>query len=183
MDIGGNWLAGTIPYNLLLNRGTAARDPLLDADMMCGCVYMNLFVGQEKCATEKATLQIRPVELLCGASHELSQACDWDLNFFSTSKKKVRTSREHEATSVIGPLRSITVGPFFWQCPSKISAPRPPSILLSSLFPLSRHESLSQGLFPSPGRLVIYTVPRVNPRTTLFSLAAPTVKIPLGTVR
>lgn len=33
---------------------------------------------------------------------------------------------------------------------------------------LSRHESLSQGLFPPPGRLVIYTVPRVNPQNNPF---------------
>lgn len=39
--------------HLLLKRGTAARDPLLDADMMCGYVCASLFVGQEKCANEK----------------------------------------------------------------------------------------------------------------------------------
>lgn len=41
--------------HLLLRRGTAARDPLLDADMMCGyvCVCVSLSVGQEKCASEK----------------------------------------------------------------------------------------------------------------------------------
>lgn len=32
------WLAGAFIVHLLLKRGTAARDPLLDADMMCGYV-------------------------------------------------------------------------------------------------------------------------------------------------
>lgn len=57
---------------LLLKTGTAAREPLLDADMMCGYVCVREPVGGtgEVCERE-ATLQIRPVELLCDASHEL----------------------------------------------------------------------------------------------------------------
>lgn len=66
-----DWLAGAVIVHLLLKRGTAARDPLLDADMMCGYVCVSLFVGQEKCAIEKQPSKSDPWSSFGGASHEL----------------------------------------------------------------------------------------------------------------
>lgn len=79
--------------HLLLKRGTAARDPLLDADMMCGYVCVSRFVGREKYASEKQPSKSDPKSSFGGASHELPKRVQWDLNFFSTSRKKVRTSQ------------------------------------------------------------------------------------------
>jgi hypothetical protein len=169
---------------LLLRRGTAARDPLLDADMMCGCVCEPVRGTGEVCERE-ATLQIRPVELLCGASHELPKRVMGPELFLDVREKGTYLAGYMPArpfcdwTVAFHNSGSLLLAVSFKNlCP--LAAP---STSLSSLFSLSRHESLSQGLFPPPGRLVIYTVPRVNPRTTLFSLAAPTVKTSLGTVR
>lgn len=116
----------------------------------------------------EVTLQIRPVELICDASHELPKHMLGPELFLDVPGKKGTYLAGRALPSVIGWLASVTVGPLFPQCPSKISVYGRLLLFFPSLFPLSRHESLSQGLFPPPGRLVIYSVPRVNPRNNPF---------------
>lgn len=115
----------------------------------------------------EATLQVRPVELLCDASHELPKRVMGPELFLDVPKK-----RYVPRWSCIPLCDWVThlsnSGSILSACTSKISVYGRLLFIFPSFFPFFRHESLSQGLFPPPGRLVIYTVPRVKPRNNPF---------------
>lgn len=96
--------------HLLLKRGMAARDPLLDADMMCGYVCVCLFVGQEKCVNKKQPSKSDPWSSFGGASHELPKRVMGPELFLDVPKKGTYLEG-HASPSAIGQLASVTVGP------------------------------------------------------------------------
>lgn len=119
-------LAGREIVNLLLRRGTAALEPLLDADMMCVCL------GWVQCACEKQPSESDPWSSFAAPQELPKRATGPEL--FLDVEKKVRTSPGGIASSLIGRSHQEIVGHFSSHVPFKNLCPRPYSSLLLSLF-------------------------------------------------
>lgn len=80
--------------------------------MMCVCVCEPVRGTGEVCEQE-ATLQIRPVELLCGASHELPKRVMGPELFLDVPEKGTYLCG-HASFSMIGWLAGVIVGHVLW---------------------------------------------------------------------
>jgi hypothetical protein len=165
---------------------------------MCGyvdvCVRVreSLSVGQDKSArTRRQPSKSDPWSSVAAPHTSFSQACVMGPELFLDVQSKQtdryvpdagRTVSYCDWTVASGNSGSLLLCSAVSPSKSLPSWPLPLFSLLSSLS-LSRRESLSQGLFPSPRTSCHFYRAESEPRTTLFSLAAPTVKISLGSVR
>lgn len=125
-------------------------------------------MGQEKCSSEKQPSKSDPWSSFGDASHELPKRVMGPELFLDVPKKGTYLAGRAVPLCDWAADLSNSGSPSFRSALQKSLPHGRLLALLPSLFPLSRHESLSQGLFPLPGRLVIYTVPRVNPQNNPF---------------